>query len=188
MKKIALSLFFLGATSVAFADGINRNQGGAYVGVFGAADYTYDSHRDDGSASKFSRFGNGFLGSAGYQFNEFVAAETDFAYYHPTTSSASGDVSKIYQPALVLKGIVPFERLSLYGKIGAAQNMYHYVDDKTHNAIKPLVGLGVAYSLSQMFEVSLLAQTTVGRYTDHVNNKKGWDGLSFIGAGVNLYF
>ena len=88
MKKIALSLFLLGATSVAFADGINRNQGGAYVGVFGAADYTYDSHRDDGSASKFSRFGNGFLGSAGYQFNEFVAAENNDRFM-PQASSPS---------------------------------------------------------------------------------------------------
>lgn len=189
MKKIAISLFLLGVSTSIIARPISHDNG-FYVGLLGGAAYTYNTHANGFSYSKFTHFGSVVIGDAGYQFNQFFATEADFGYYHPTISNTQ--VARIYQPAIVLKGIVPLMgNFSIYGKVGVAENMYRYNDSEpNHNETKPLVGVGASYSVTQAFELTLIAQSTIGRYTNEANNpqQRGWDGISIIGAGINLYF
>ncbi len=129
------------------------------------------------------------LGTAGYQFNQFFATEVDAASYHPTVDT---NITRIYQPATVVKGIIPLMgNFSLYGKVGVAENMYRYNDNESsYNKIQPLVGLGAAYSVTQTFELTLLAQSTFGHYNNNDNDptQRGWNGLSFVDVGLNFYF
>ena len=183
-------MIILGAyTSILAARPIYHDDG-FYFGVLGASAYTYDTHANGFSYSKFEHFGNAVIGNAGYQFNEFFAAEMDAAYYNPTVSDTQ--ISKIYQPAAVLKGIIPMMgNFSLYGKLGVAENMYRYNDGQSsYNETRPLVGLGASYSVTQTFEITLLAQSTFGRYNNDDNDpaQRGWNGISIVGAGINVYF
>lgn len=188
MKKIAISLILLGVGSAVFARPIERSNG-FYAGLSGGTSYTYDTHANGFSYSKFTHFGNTVIGTAGYQFNQFFAAETDFAYYHPTVDTP---ISRIYEPAAVLKGIIPMmDGFSLYGKLGVAQDMYRYNNNTDHyNKTRPLLGLGAAYSITQVFELTFLAQSSIGHYNNDDNDptQRGWSGLSFVGAGLNVYF
>jgi len=191
MKKIAISLFLLGAVTAVKAEErpIYHNDG-LYLGLLGASAYTYDTHANGFSYSKFTHLGNAIIGNAGYQFNEFFATELDAGYYDATASDTQ--VSKIYQPAVVLKGIVPLMGdFSLYGKVGIAENMYRYDDHQpSYNETRPLVGVGASYSITQTFELTLLAQSTCGHYSNDDNDptQRGWNGVSIVGAGINFYF
>ena len=170
MKKIAISLILLGVASAAIARPVYRTQG-FYTGVTGGVSYAYDNQGVNEAGHKFEYFGLGALVSAGYQLNSFFAAEADFTYFKPKNSLGT---AKAYQPALVFKGIMPLiDNFSIYGKAGVADTMYRYdaSDERDSvNRVKPLVGLGFAYAVSQKLDVTVLAQTTVN-YTKHDGRK-----------------
>ncbi len=190
MKKIVISLILLGIYTSILATRPIYHDNGFYLGVLGASAYTYDTHANGFSYSKFTHLGNAVIGDTGYQFNEFFAAEMDAGYYSPTVSNT--EISKIYQPAAVLKGIIPLMgNFSIYGKLGVAENMYRYNDNQpSYNETRPLVGLGASYSITQTFELTLIAQSTFGHYNNDENDptQRGWNGISIVGAGINLYF
>ncbi len=188
MKKIAISLFLLGASTSLMARPMYHDKG-FYLSLLGGSSYMYNTHANGFSYSKFDHFGNTVIGNMGYQFNSNFATEMDLGYYHPTVDS---NIAKIYQPAAVLKGIIPLAgNFSLYGKLGVAENMYRYTyaNQSGHNETRSLLGLGAAFSVTQRFEVNVVAQSTLGRYKDsNDSTQKGWDGISLVGVGISLYF
>lgn len=188
MKKLVIALILIGVASAGIARPVYRSHG-FYAGVLGASASTYNSKGISEGGNRMSRAGYAFLSSAGYQFSQYLAAEMDFAYYKP---NASTGLRKVYQSAVAMKGIIPLmDSFSFYGKLGVAETLYYPSGVGVRQyRFKPLVGLGVAYSLSKTVELTLLAQTTVDHYSHKASggDVNGWDGLSLVGVGVNVYF
>ena len=187
MKKVLLSIALLSIGYSAFAADVDRpvyRDHGVYVYGYGAAGYAYDSQN---SSNKFDHYGNGGIVGSGYQFSQNFALEMEVGYFKGNSGSG---VDKVYQPALVAKGIIPLMGdFNLFGKVGIADNMYRYSDDNTadKNKLRPLVGLGFGYNISQAFEVDAIFQTTMSHETVDGNNK-AWLGNGFIGVGVTVHF
>lgn len=168
-KKALLSALITGAAILGFSAVASADLPGFYAG--GALGLSNVHQGDDPFSTDKDSTGLGGTAQFGYQFNQYIAAELGYLYFHNVDQSLSGFNATYKEQAgdLVVKGTLPLNQyFSLYGKAGAAYvdattevsstglyiapngNMYagNVNFDDTVHPIRPVYGVGVSYNIT----------------------------------------
>lgn len=171
-KKALISALVVGAAIVGFSATASAAMPGFYAG--GDLGWSNLTNSDNPFKGQDGANGLGAGAQFGYQFNDYIAAEAGYTYFHNANGNWSDGFSsasatyKEQAASLDIKGIIPLNNcFNIYGKAGAAYvnarrevsgnfaGLFNFDASDTSNVIRPTYGIGVGYSITPNLETDL---------------------------------